>query len=322
MPMLTRVPLLLVLLAACGPKASATAPLAPTGTSDRSPLAMMPADTALVAHVDVRALVKTQLWQKFSPLLLGDPEVKEMLAFAREKCQLDLVNDIAWVTIAMNDRMDEERMVVLVDGNFDEAKLVACASAHAEQQGLGKVAASSGGGMTTLMLGSGEKISFGWATPHTLVLTPTALHGNDPTFLASLLGDGPSALDNAELVGVMGKVRPDATMWLAAHLTEELARQLDTDDGPQAKAVWANLNIDAQQNLTVQIAGRMASADDARAAADMGQQAWDQFKQHPDAQEFVDAVKIHTSGDEVVFELALTSAQIDHLIDLAIQSLR
>ena len=285
----------------------------PVGLAALSALNILPPDTAFVAGLDVRKLVASHSWKKYSPILMGRPEVKLATDSLWEVCKIDVLRDVSSVVIGLNENSDEREAILIIDGDFDEATLIRCLRAFAERTSE-TLSVTSRDGITTFTSDRADHpMSFGWATPHTLVVTPSAISG-DPTHLAELLADGPSARDNSDLAGVMAHVSTDQMAWFAVLGVGKFAHLFDQGQAQGTRAIWMSLDAVNADAVVLELGLHLASAIAAESMVEVVNKVW------ANAGRNADGLTVATSGVDTVLRVTLTASQVEHGIDVALQA--
>jgi hypothetical protein len=242
---------------------------------------------------------------------MSDSEITEGLKMLKDSCSMDPIKDVKNVIIGMNSDMDEKKMVILIQGDYDEPKITKCLVALAKAEGGMELTAKTDGKITEYS-GGGKTIYIGWASKDTIVFTQGAVEG-DKTFLASVLEGKSSAKNNKDLAGLMGNVDTSNTLWLAMVVTGKLKEQIGSSpDEPQPTAIW--MNIDYQKALKAEIGARFANEKDAKAAVDKANKELEGSKSDPMMGAYLKTLKTEAKGNDAIFSISLDEKQVDELM--------
>jgi hypothetical protein len=290
------------LLAGCAAKQNGKGQ---TPSGDADPLDVLPASSAGIISVDVGRLVTSKAWQKLSPILFKS-ELGTVVNMAQEVCGIDLIHDVHMV-VANIPTTDDDDVIILVRGNFDEPKISTCVSKLAEKETGKPVAAKQDGKLTVYSTGE-ETIYVGWADAHTLVINPRAAEGDPSGLLAALSGQA-AVKGNGEVMALLGKVDRSAAIWGAFANPSSGPMQLTGDEAP--RAIWGHLNHTS--DLSGLMSMQMQSDVKAKEIADQVNEQLGQAAAAMPA--LVAGFTISAKGDTVVVTLAYDPKQTDELID-------
>lgn len=182
------------------------------GRVDDVQLAYLPAESAAVAHADVRTIMDSEFRQKLRQTIPAGEELNKF----KEALGVDLEKDIDTVTVGFLPSADGNKHgVVVVRGRFNDGNIETLATQHG-------MTASTYNGKRLLSLSTTGEVAGS--------LSPTAcIAFLEPGVLA--LGDAPSvqrAIDaggsgdalrkNAELLAVINEVRGSGNAWVVGKL--------------------------------------------------------------------------------------------------------
>jgi hypothetical protein len=278
-----------------------------------SALDIMPEDTAVIAGANITKLTASKLWEQYSPMLLNDGDAKEGLTKVKDNCGIDLTKDIHSVVFGVNGDLDEKKVVVLVKGAFDEAKVTKCLVTMAEKEEQKKIVAKTEGKITEYAEEGGDKVYIGWAGADTIVIVPAAMEG-DKAALEAVMSGKSSAKNNKELAAIMGNVNTAETVWAAMVVpaSGKLKDSMGGAPGPQPKALWVNLAY--QKELALEIGARFANEKDAKEQVDKANKELEGAKADPTMGEYLKTVKAEAKGADAVFTVNLNEKQVDELV--------
>lgn len=267
-------------------------------------------------------------WQKFKGTKFFDmiqssmpPEGKTQLQEFKDVCNIDFLNDVDSVIIAGGGNVDKDRVLVLVKGKWDEAKVSKCANDMGPKKGK-KVTVTKDGAITTYAVeGESNPVHVAWSGD-TMLLTPASMQG-DKTYLADLLKVKSTVKDNKPFMDILGKVDTSATFY-AAILPDpgsEAANGLGQATGGTEKmtAGWLTMNLAKDLNVN----GGMRFGTDAEAAA-VSKRMTDgiaQAKNDANVGPYLANLTVAQAGSDVNVKLSLTEQQIDQLLAMAKQML-
>jgi hypothetical protein len=288
---------------------------APAGTAAASALDAFPASTAGLVGVNIGKITSSKLWNQFGAKLLEDEETKANFAMLKEKCGADPLTDVQSVVIGIPDTGDNENVVVLVKGKFDEPKMVKCATALAEKEGK-KVSFKTEGKITEITTEGEEKKAYlGWAASDAVIIVPKAMEG-DKAALEAVLNLKTTAKSNKDLEPLVGKVNTGETIWVAMSMTGKIGESMASSEGPKPAAAWGT--IAHQKDLNIDAGLRFANEKDAKDFADKMNKELEGAKagggMPPSVGEIASGVKVEAKGSDVSIKIAISEAQLDKVI--------
>lgn len=223
-----------------------TLPLPPALANDpNSPLRSLPADAALIAHVDVRALLASPLWRENEGLMREDPEAARTLEALRA-CAIDLPT-IASIDLAVDRDGRAVALSLRGDGVGDPERL-RCVGERLFAGDPKRWAVASDGAATTVTLDGGAAIGHAIAADHLVV----ASEAWDPALRRRLAGEDPLP-GGGPLSEALAAVRVDAPIWFAGRLPTML--------GPSDHLRSITGAIDLERGLALELALGMSRAD-------------------------------------------------------------
>jgi hypothetical protein len=248
------------------------------------------------------------------------PEGKTQLQQFKDTCNIDFLNDIESVIIGGGGNVDKDRVVVLVKGKWDEAKVSKCATDMGPKQGK-KVTTTKDGAITSYAVEGENTVHVAWAGD-TMILTPASMQG-DKTYLADLLKVKSTVKDNKPFMDVLGKADSSATFY-AALLPDpgsEAATSLSQATGGTEKLTAAWLSINLGKDLNVNGGGRFATDAEAAAVVKRLNDGIAQAKNDPNAGPYLSSIAVSQAGPELSLKLSLTEQQVDQLLAMVKQML-
>jgi hypothetical protein len=244
----------------------------------------------------------------------------EMQAF-KDACQIDPMSDVDSMVIAGGGNMDKDRMLILVKGKWDEAKIGNCAVKYGEKKGK-KVTTAKDGAITTYTAEGEQPIHVAWQGD-TAILTPAAMEG-DKTYLSDLLKQTSSVKENAAFMEVLGKVDTGATIYAAMLVppgNADMANATNKMTGGTEKLQSGWVTVKLGKDLDTSGGMRFATDAEAKAVADKMNQELEGARADATAGPYLKNLSVTQAGPEVHFKLALSEQQVDQLLEMAKQML-
>lgn len=280
-----------------------------------SALDILPEDTAILGGVNVQKIMGSKLWAEYSPQFMNDGDAKEAMQKAKDYCGMDLTKDIDSVVMGASADLAEDKMVILVKGKFDEAKLTKCFTTVAEKEEQKKLTAKTEGKITEYSVeGEEKKVYIGWAGSDTVVIVPAAMEGNKAA-LEAVMNAKTHAKDNKELSALMANSNTGDTLWVAMLMQGKLKDQIGggmAAMGPQPTAMWINLAY--QKELGLEVGSRFANEKDAKDVVEKAGKEIEPAKADPQVGEYLKSLKMSQKGNDAVFALNLSEKQVDELV--------
>jgi hypothetical protein len=281
-------------------------------------LPSLPKETSLVFGFNMGKFRSSKLFAMAQDAVPA--EGKATLQQFKENCSIDFMNDIDSVVAAGGGNMDKDRVLVLVKGKWDEAKIGKCAGAMGPK--LGKnVTVAKDGAVTTYTAEGEQPVHVAWSGD-TAMVTPASMEG-DKTYLADLLKQKSTVKDNPAFLEILGKADTTATMY-AAILSPETGEVADglnrmTGGSEKVKAAWFSLNLGKDLNANGGM--RLASEAEAKAVAERMNKELEGAKADQNMGQYLKTLTVGATGSEVTFTVALTEQQVDQLLEMAKQML-
>jgi hypothetical protein len=313
---------LMIALAACSHNGAGAGPTpsAPAAAHAYSPFDFMPADTAMVFGINVQQLVDTEVYRRFAPMLTQYPQAHDVLRLSKEVCHIDLLRDIKSIVISMDAALSDGRMVMLIDGDFDEPKITRCFVTLDEHAGNKKMTAATSGGITAYTGADGKTLYLGWATPHTILLTDAGVKG-DPTYVASLLAGKTSARNNGDLMLLAEQARTDAGAWMVMLVTGKIAQDMGSSPAELPRGIWVDVDFDDRGSLSLEVGARFADPALARAAGDKATVEIEELRKNPEVAPYLSSLRVLVRGGDALFSITLDAAQVNTVLDLVMSNL-
>ena len=84
---------------------------------------VLPADTGFMAGISFAKLRDSKLWAFAKEQGAKDPEFKGVIDEIKADCGIDVWTDIDTISVSGPASMDEKKMLIVVKGKFEEAKI-------------------------------------------------------------------------------------------------------------------------------------------------------------------------------------------------------
>lgn len=257
-------------------------------------LSHLPKDSAGVVGVSWSKARSSELFKKYEKQLLANVpgEVEKI----KTDCGIDLLEDIKTVVVAGH--TTPENSIVAVKGSFDQAKVEEC---------IKKMGGTTEGGAYTI---EGDTTNAHWAAADT-VLISEGLTADKIKAAAS----GGSLKDNAELMGLVGKVDTSATVWAAGTVPPEAAGAMGAMGGKPPKSAYLSLSVDSGVSAKVGLV--FGNGDEAKAIKGQLDMVLGMGKGQPELKDIIDGVSANVDGDSLVVKAKLSGSQIEKLQGMA-----
>jgi len=237
--------------------ATPTTPTATTvvpGSADK----LIPADAALLAHIDLKGLSGSPLWASNKPLLDADPEVKKQFD-ASAACNMPF-DGFRSVDIGVG--TDAKNIAIVVSGGgIGKAENLRCLQDKLQdnQWKLEDVA----GGKPRLVFDSGEAYGY-LVDDDTLAISTKAWDGA----VTSLMAGKGTSVRGGGLKDVLAQADQSKHVWFAGNLPPQLAAMATAQPGMSGMAGLKSVagSLDLSAGLGVVLAFGMENADRAKAS--------------------------------------------------------
>jgi hypothetical protein len=323
------VPLVVLALAGCrrGPTAAAPDPL----------LARFPAETRVVASVDLARVRAAPLWARLAALAEEDPADRTRIQALASRTGLDPLRQIRRVVAAFPDSARQRgQFAVIIEGNgFDEKRLVAYAREEAAPRGIRIEAASRG--RRTLWTASGPERTAGFFLGDDRFVLGG---GGWAELMVDLANDRkaerqgaaagpPSAAEAEELAHLCARIDRTRALWFAAIVPLDVRRVLLDDPRHDSAASVTRLAaaVDLGPGLTADLVADLSNAADARVLVDRIQVSVREAKRNAKVlmlglAPYLDALSARAEGPSLRVRLALGEPQLRDLVDRLVGLLR
>jgi len=312
--MLRLVPFLVLALlaAACHGKGGATEPKA-GGSGSAAPVDILdkvPADTAMVIHLDVRRLLTSRLWERFGAEVTKVPEVSKTIAFLKASCDFDLMKDLHEIDVAVPRSLDEDAVVFLLRGNLDRDTFTRCIRAAIKQNGEPEPTVRSHGRFTEVQTAK-EKGVFGWAADDTLVVSVKGMQGGAAAL--AWLDDG-ARKPSPELRALRARMKSDqmfsGIVLVSGKMGEQVASAMP---GQAPAAMWFNIAQD--KGLNAELGLTYADEQGAKEMAGTAQKAFAELGEQPETARYKNMLHATAQGRDVQMLLDMDAESFDAIVN-------
>ena len=288
---------------------------APAHAGDgKDTLKLMPRDTALVLSIDAGGLRKSKLAkQTFSTLTQGS-DVADAKGKLIKGAGVDIDKDIDTVVVSIaGDLEKSERIVLFVEGRFDEAKLVKFFKAESKS-----FARKKHDGITYYAIDDDNEFAF---LGKYFVATPK---GGITDVLDRHQGKGSSASQNGELKKLLKTGHSKKQVFLAMVLTASMRKEIAAETGGHSMDT-AIVGMDMAKNLDVSMRLGASDATAASALATKLRATVAEMAKEPSMSlvGLADTFKnmtIQSSGNDVDCSLSVSASSVQQMLGI-IQSL-
>jgi hypothetical protein len=275
---------------------------------------LLPADAKFVGGIDVRRFTASPFYAKYaSPAAKGRPETFREL---EEKTGLNPERDVDQVVFAGTPgRSGPESGVVVVLGRFDRAKISSLIEAEK------KATSKNVQGVPVYLFAEGQEGAGALA----FVDERTLVMGSQAAVEAAIQSQsrgGTSLKQNATIMALLERVRPDATFWAVGDqsLLENMPKNVPGPSGGQITLPGLrNISVsgDMEPQLDVEVTGEANDEANAKNLADVVRGflalAALQANQRPELKELASAVSVTTEARQVKVSAHVPYELIDSL---------
>jgi hypothetical protein len=265
-------------------------------------LGFLPLDSEMVAGIDMVALRRSQLWQKFEPMFvsaLGDD-----LAKFRSACGFDPLKTIERMTLAIKERGPDQYRGVFVIRGVDTTRVRECLASEVQKNG-GKATNDRGVVLVTQPSSPGTTLAVGVVGASTMVVQMDAVTTYDS--LTSVLAGGAPLRKSAAFMTLQTRREAGSSIWFMANGNSKAFDQMRAMGlGPKS--------IDGTLTVTDRFAGtlRMTMASPAEAAR--MQSEFDKVKGM--IAPMVDKFDTRANADVVSVEATVTEQQLRNMLQM------
>jgi hypothetical protein len=291
---------------------------APTGKLEgaaKLAIESLPESYGVMLGISWKQLAASPLWKALEPKLLGLPEIKEALGELQTGCQIDLTTDLGALVVAMPHNMDESKVVLIVQGKWDKAKVHACMQTlFAKFADGAKLDISEEGGVTALRasgIPDGPTLYVAWLADDTLVMSAAGFEG-DRTQLAEIMAKKNPLSGDARFMGLMERVdTTDALFMVAARPKSGRGAPVFDEAGAGLNGFYFNLELDLAASGYMGF--RFDSGDRAENEALSAKKELDDARKRGQFSAYLANSKVYVSGMDVVFDVKLPRKFVDEM---------
>jgi hypothetical protein len=296
-----------------------------SGTGSREALALLPRETAVVVNLNVPRLRDTAIWRKLLDARDRSPESKKRVADFTQATGLDPFTHIDSLVAGFPAPAGQSGdFGVVVRGTFDSAKLVAWAQGESSKRGQEVVTEDYQGTKLYRERDGHGVVAFLDAKTMILASRDWARRMLDLAAGRAAESTKGSAKDNAELTGLMRKVRTGDAVWLVGVVSDTTRAQLGGTPGLEGlkslKTVYGSL--DFATGLRLELALDFPAEADAQGLNGQLQQQLAEAKKNVRAAvlgitPFLNDIKPDTDKNTFRLSINYNQAQVDQLLDRA-----
>ncbi len=256
-------------------------------------LSMMPKDSKVVMGIAWSKARSSGLYKKMnSEFEKGlPPEVAKI----KSDCGIDLIADMDTIVLAGDPAApgDEDKMVIGIKGKIAQKQVEDC---------IVKMGGKAENGAYTV---EGEVINAYWSSPDTVIMSPGLTAD-----AIKALGSGNSVKDNANLMGLIGKVNTSATVWAVGDIPAEAGGAMGSIGAKAPKSGFMSLTMTSGVKAKIGLVFESSKDADSTKSAISG--ILGMAKGQPGA-EFLGSVKAKTDGNAVILSGKISGDQIEAL---------
>lgn len=267
---------------------------------------VLPADVTVVAGMNMSSVRKSQLFTTLFPALMSsEPEARQALDTIKASCGIDAVNVVNDLVIAM-DKSEKGAIYLGLAAGVDEKKVTSCLVTVGAKLANAKITAKRTGNIVEYAeAGSKDKIYAGWIGSDVLVI---ALDPENKALLERMMGG--KGVKTGEIARGVKAVNTGAAFWAA--VVEKDSIGTATMKGGYGAVDLAGGLLTLDGHLIVGSAKEAAAA----AAEANKQMAAASGSMGPDMDKILKAVKITSSGDELVFKMSISEKDVMSLMGM------
>jgi hypothetical protein len=297
------------------PAAAPAPPAAPEAMIQTNPntgdLALLPAQSELVAGVNFKQLSSSALWKEFvAPKMASDSNFQDGLGKFKVLCNFDPMDSIQSVSVGVRGIGDAPQGAVVIHG-LDKAKSMTCfdndGRSDAEKDGS-KVTIQDN--VVLIQKDGKPNLGFTFVNDSTVLV----VFGPDASSIDGVkkVAGGNSGLQTSQkFVELYNKVNTTDSVWMLMRGDSKVVADAmaKSGTGMKFKAVYGSINI--TDGITADMRVRMDSPDQASAIAQLGNSQKGQLAM------FLDKVDISADGADVHGAVAISPTKLKSLVQLA-----
>ncbi len=268
----------------------------------------LPKDTGAVIGINVQRFKDSIAWAKLEPLMKAQAggEMDEI----KTKCGIDPMTAIEQVVVAPDSSFSEENTLLLVSGNFEEAKVNECLQKMAKEKENVDLQVEKKGALTVYKeAGKDDAAYAAWLGKGSVLVSPGS---RDGAFLEKVLGGKEKLSANKDLAALLDKVNKGATLWGAGTIPEGGADGMPFEQKPKA----AYGSVDLTKALDAKIGLVFADEAAAKAAVTQLQGELDKAKAEPMMGQYLKNLKVEASGADAIITLKMSEEEVEQLFGM------
>jgi hypothetical protein len=284
-------------------------------------LRLLPAETRVVAAVDLVRVRAAPLWSRIAALADEDPADRARIQALTARTGLDPLRQLGRIVAAFPENARARgQYALMIDGQrFDVQKLVAYARDEVAPRGLRIEQAARAG--RTLWVSSGPEHTAGFFVGSERFVIGG---GGWAETMADLAGPTPppSAAGNDELAHLAGRIDRTRALWFAAIIPLDVRRLLMDDPRHDSAASVTRLAAaaDLGPGLTADLVADLSNAADARVLVERIQTTVREARRNAKVlmlglAPYLEAVSARADGPTLTVKLTLTEPQVQDLVE-------
>lgn len=287
-------------------------------TAARDDMAMVPRETDIVVMANVKRARASVMWKKLMELRDKDEAAKKPYDDFVKKCQIDPLQQIDSVFLALPQNTAESREFALIArGSFDAGRAFDCVRATAKESG--KEAVETVHGSHKLLSIPGQEGFFAVLGPKTFLLAGKEWAGK-VLDLADNKTPGAGAKDNPALADLIKRTRTGDAIWGAGLVPPAVADKLKSQSQLGAagslKSVSAALDFD--KGMTVHLNLDLGADKDAAELSGKINEQLQNARKDRNVQllglsSYFDTIKVEHKQSALAARIELTQPQVDDL---------
>lgn len=240
---------------------------APPVPVDVTGLAAVPASVRVVLGVNVEAIAEAwPVKRAIEQMFLRDPGLAARVDALITACRFDPAKDLRSVVLALGAGENADQALMVAVGSFSEAEVASCVQTSLAEDG-GSLSQSDVDGrrvyQATGRAGRDDSVWFTFGDPRTLVVATS------PEWLAEAVGKGEKVLSRQPMASWIERADPNAGIWAAGALDENIGAELLKLAGEQLRAPPRALygHVHLKDGLALSLSTIAASPEDASVLA-------------------------------------------------------
>jgi hypothetical protein len=259
-------------------------------------------DGSIIVHLDLQRLQQGQTPKKLLGMMMTNPSIKARLNDFKERFGVDPFKDISSASflVKMTQRGVEPEVLMHVQGQFDQAKVVAGLNASGSALKAEQV------GTQTLHVSEANNSAIAFVSGALLMGTPDRLR-------KALQG----VKFGGELAAQQAKLTSDSVdLWFAVALPEAMRQDMKASNPAMADSKTMRGTLDFSEGLILHLVTEFVAADVATRTAEQVKAAVAQVGQTPQGAMFgsmLTKLTVTTNKEEMTLHLPLSQAEMDQI---------